>query len=276
MTLCRRCNERQPESRGLCHRCYLFTRTRQVAYGRWESMYVDAEPARQHVLAMRAAGIGRRRLAELSGVPGTTICDLIVGRPHRGHPPRAQILRRSADALLAVPVPEVPVDVVAESTPVCAVGATRRLQALVAGGYQLDDLTTRLGMSRSSVSRLTKGDTSAKASTVRAVRELFAQLQLTPGPSDLARTHGARLGWPLPFDWDEDDIDDPAVQVQRSTTQPGTHRATQVAQISDRRAQVARLTAKQLTAREIAERLGVDARTVERDRALHASSAVAS
>ena len=74
--------------RGMCNTHYEQHRTRQQAYGRWESTYIDAEPARQHVQTLRATGMGTRRIAELAETPRQTIANLVNGRPDRGTPPR--------------------------------------------------------------------------------------------------------------------------------------------------------------------------------------------
>ena len=72
-------------------------RRREIGYGRW-SAFVDAEPARAHVLDLMVAGTGWRSIAELAGLSETTVQRLLYGIP--GQPPAVRILRRTADALL--------------------------------------------------------------------------------------------------------------------------------------------------------------------------------
>src|SRR3954468_19215105 len=43
------------------------TATRERIYGRWHP-YVDAAPAREHIAALRRAGIGVERIAQLAGL----------------------------------------------------------------------------------------------------------------------------------------------------------------------------------------------------------------
>ena len=52
------------------------TSHRERTYGRWEP-YVDAGPARAHILALREAGFGLRRIAQLAGVSTTTLRAII-------------------------------------------------------------------------------------------------------------------------------------------------------------------------------------------------------
>lgn len=102
---CIDCRRRPARTRSRCPACYERFRTRQMAYGRWESSYVDAALVRAHVLELREAGLSNSQLGELTGVTHTTIGVLITGRPGRGTGPSKKVLRSTADRLLAVPVP---------------------------------------------------------------------------------------------------------------------------------------------------------------------------
>ena len=212
-TLCSKGCGRRAQRRGMCSSHYNTRRERDIAYGRWQSGYVDAEPARQHVLRLRAAGMGRRRLAELCGVSDSVIHVLVKGRPERGTGPSRRIACGNARAILAVPLPDAPHRGVAARARVPAVGTTRRLQALVAFGWSQSELCSRLGILVTNSTGLFNGTrTSVTAATARRVEALFAELQLTPGHNDRARIRARRRGWALPMQWDEDTIDDPAAR----------------------------------------------------------------
>jgi hypothetical protein len=71
--------DRAASRRGLCHRCYESHRNRQKLYGRWETSRVPAEPIRAHVQALRASGVGTRRIEELSGVSRSVIQSVSFG-----------------------------------------------------------------------------------------------------------------------------------------------------------------------------------------------------
>ena len=78
-------------------------RNRLKAYGQW-TPYVNAAPARAHVQQLSAAGLGWRRVAEISGVPPGVISKLLYGSKTRG--PSKRIRPETEVALLAVgPVP---------------------------------------------------------------------------------------------------------------------------------------------------------------------------
>lgn len=259
-------------TRGLCPSHYMAHRSRQQAYGRWESSHVDAQPVREHILALLAAGISNRQLKRICGVSHNTIQVILTGRPERGSGPTKQVLRRTAEKLLAVPVPDIPWKTVADGRPVPAIGTTRRLRALVAIGYSQSDLARRLGILPTNATPLFAGtrDT-VLASTARAVADLFNELQLTPGTSSRARNRAARLGWPLPLDWDEDRIDDPNHRIKRSTADDLRRSRGQEArqQAEVRKQRVIELTEQGWSAAAIAERLGVTDKTVVRDRNEH-------
>jgi len=101
------------------------------------------------------------------------------------------------------------------------IGTIRRIQALVANGYNQRDLAARLGMKPCNISRLLASQSrSVHVKTADRVVALFDELQLRPGPSDFARRRAARLGWPPPLAWDEDTIDDPAAKADVGVHRP--------------------------------------------------------
>lgn len=260
--LCPLCGKKPVRTRGLCDCCYESQR-RRIG---WKSSYTDAQPVREHILALRAAGISNKRLRTLSGVSHNTIQVILTGRPERGTGPNKQVWARTAQKLLAVPIPEVPHRVAADGRKVPALGTRRRLQALVAAGYSRSYCCRRLGMDVTNGCRLWRDDHEmVLANTARAVEALFTELQMTTGPSSRARNEGRRRRWPLPLDWDEDTIDDPSATVVPSWT-VRDRRAEQLEDIAERRETVQRLTGYGLTAEQIADRLGVTPETVQRDR----------
>ncbi|MGN7133409.1 hypothetical protein ACTHQY_09060 [Rhodococcoides corynebacterioides] len=258
---------RPARSRGLCHACYMRYLDRQKAYGRFESLYVDAEPARAHVRALIAAGLSQRRITDLAGLNRKALTTLLHGRPERGTGPSRRITKANADSILAVPIPRRPDQLAAPGDNVDATGATRRLRALVASGWSGNRLVAELdgAVSHCTVYGLLRGERAlCAASTARHVAALFDRLQMQPGPSNWARRHARDRGWPLPLEWDEDEIDIPSkspVQVDREAERAERRRIR-----DERITRVQTLTAMGLSAESIAGRIGVSYRTVERDR----------
>ncbi|MBM4569104.1 helix-turn-helix domain-containing protein [Rhodococcus hoagii] len=202
--------------------------TRQTAYGRFESRYVDARPVREHVQQLHAAAMSAPTIAAAAGVSLFTVRGLLAGADERGTEPAKRVLRVVAEKLVAVAVPYP--GVVPPSTPdgcqVEGVGTRRRLRSLVAAGYTQRDLAGRLGWNEDTISRIiTARTTGVTAGHHRDVEALFRELQLVPGASASARARGRRSGWALPMQWDEETIDDPKARPEPPRA-PVSHRRT--------------------------------------------------
>lgn len=185
-------------------RVYGNHRARQIAYGRWEP-YVDAEPARQHVLALRAAGMGPVTIARLSGVPHGALAKLVYGDGRRGTEPSRRIRRATSERVLAI---EATIDTLAPGALVDATGTRRRCHALAALGWPLSEQARRLGIHPALYHRSMQS-ARVTAGRARAVRALFDELSMTPGPSNRTRIQAAGKGYLPPLAWDDDLIDDP-------------------------------------------------------------------
>ena len=153
-------------------------------------------------------------------------------------------------------------------------GTNRRLQALAALGWPQSELASRLGFTFQNVSRLAlegrvNRDTAAK------VRALYDELSMTVGPSKRARDLALGKGWAVPLAWNDDSIDDPAARPSKMVA----HRPAAIDEIAVQRASrgervrlssaeraevVRRLTAAGLSAADIADRLGIEKRSVTR------------
>lgn len=187
--------------------------SRRRAYGRWQP-YVDAGPAREHVKALQAYGLGWKRIARLAGVPISTMSKLLYGDSRRG--PSKQIRPENEAKLLAVqPTP----DALGGHTTTDATGTRRRLQALVAAGWPQAHLARRLLMSPSNMSLiLTVSEERVFVATARAVRALYDEWWnadpqahgVTLQAFSRARNHARAVAWAPAGAWDEDRIDDPA------------------------------------------------------------------
>lgn len=187
---------------------YQTRRTRQRAYGR--KPFIDATPARDHIRQLQATGMGRRRVAELAGLAPSVVTALLYGR--RGHQPTNRIRPDTAAAILAVEP--------GHATRVPALGARRRLQALVALGHPQARLARALGMTAANFGAMLRRDLITER-TDTAVRALYEQLSTTLPAARTAcerqgvtraTRHAAAQGWPPPLAWDEGQLDDPAAQ----------------------------------------------------------------
>lgn len=192
------------------HRAYGRTVTRLQAYGVWQP-YVDAEPARQHILDMRQEGITLARVAELTGLSLATVGAILYTKGNR---PRRKYLRTEhANRILAI-TPE-------HAAPgfIDATGTRRRIEALQVAGWPKQVIARRLGLNVHTAGRVTRQDT-VRAGTAHAVAALYADLKvkmpehhgITPWVADRARRHAHAQGWHGHLAWDATTIDDPNAQ----------------------------------------------------------------
>ncbi len=102
---CRECGRPFIDLRNrLCGMCYQRARKRGDIPG-----WVDAAPVREHIMALHAAGLGQRRIAELAGIDRCQVRNISVGRRAQDktyNGPARFCHPRTAAAILAVPVPE--------------------------------------------------------------------------------------------------------------------------------------------------------------------------
>lgn len=204
-----------------CDRCKAANTASQAAwrrrkleegYGARPPSFVDAGPARQHVRALMAAGVGRRRVAELAGVAPSVVGKLIYGARSRGQAPAIRIRPATERKLLAVKAD------VADGAHVDSTGTRRRLQALMLMGWSGSELGRRIGVLPTNMPSLIHG-TRVTAARARAVRHLYEELRDRrptarngQHAASIARATAAacRLGWAPPAAWDHATIDDPA------------------------------------------------------------------
>lgn len=244
--------------RDRCNTHYAAHRSRQRAYGRWSTL-IDAAPTRQHIAALMKAGMQRKLIADLAGVPHEWLYRVAAGGSRRISPENAQ-------RVLAVPAmtptdPRIP-----DTSLVSSVGSRRRLRALAAIGWSYGLLAEESGLTLSIITHvISRDDCSTTPPVARAVATTFTKLFDQPGPSEQSRDIAEDKGWALPMEWD-DDIDHPdAVPAQARRTGTGMRD-----QAADRLDIVAEWIADprppefKPSASQLAEQLGVTTRTIER------------
>jgi hypothetical protein len=186
-----------------------------VAHGMAEPPWLEAEPVRQHIRDLTAAGISVLSIQRISGVSKAVLDRLIYGCPHRGEAPSRKIRPANAAPLMAIPVPPPTDDAVVDAT-----GTRRRLQALVAVGWSGAELMRRIGIVGTDFPKIL-GREQILARTERKIRALYDQVWDVPPPASTrweratltrALAFAANRGWAPPMAWDDDTIDDPATQ----------------------------------------------------------------
>lgn len=171
---------------------------------------VDAEPVRDHIRKLQAAGVGLHTITRMAGIGGGTMTRLMYGT--RGGSPSRRVRADTARRILAVRA-----DLAADGALIDAAGTRRRLQALVAVGWTLSELGRRLRVAPSNMPRLVRGG-KVTAGMARRVAELYRELWDQKPPAETARQRAAaerarrwaaEQRWSPPAGWDDDLIDLP-------------------------------------------------------------------
>lgn len=184
--------------------------------GQWQPN-MDAAPVRAHLRRLMAKGFSRDAIACLTGVPASTIDNLLYGAPIIGRPPTTRISVDTGRALLAAAptLDDYPARALVDAT-----GTRRRLQALAALGWPVREVAARVGMSRINLWQDMQR-ARVLAGTARSVRDVYNELWDESPPRgtraeriSVAKTlaHARARGWPSPLAWDDDTIDDPAAK----------------------------------------------------------------
>jgi hypothetical protein len=184
-------------------------RKRLHAYGRWDG-WVDAEPVREHLRSLMAQGMGSKRIMLVGDLPSGSWTKLMYGGD--GRPITKRIRRETAERLLALEVD------IADGRYVSSLGATRRVQALIALGWSQARIADRLGLRGSNFTALVHGRGLITQRRDRDVRALYEALSMTLPPetnqreriaASRSRRNAAERGWLPPLAWDDDRMDDP-------------------------------------------------------------------
>ena len=150
-----------------------YNRRRRQAMARPDQVwlpYVSAEPARRHLAALSAAGMGLKTVARVSGVSHGSLSKIVYGEPGRGKAPSKRIRPETLSKILQVRVTHA-----GGAQRVDATDTWRLIEELVAAGYSRRFLARALG-SRAQQPALQIGRTMVRASTARAVEDLHRRL----------------------------------------------------------------------------------------------------
>lgn len=194
-------------------RSYERERRRNKAAG--ISTFVDAEPVRQHIYALRAAGISVSRLAVLTGLPGRTI-NGFTERQWGSHGQRLGLRQRTSPRVAGLILAIEPDPAIA--TKVSSIASRRRIQALVAIGWPQTHIAKRAGLAHSTLNDILRKP-SIMASTAATVAAAYDDIRgrriarsgVSAREAKMARSRAASYRWPTPAYWDDPEhpIDDP-------------------------------------------------------------------
>ena len=195
-------------------------RRRLIGYGQWQP-FTDAAPAREHVLAIKATGMGLAGIAKHTGVSRGSLDHLLYGSGD--FPPAAVIRTENAEALLAY-WPSL--DDYENHNTIDGAGTRRRMQALAAAGWSSHAVHRHTGGAhKQTFERLYTCD-KVTARLARAVRDFYNEYASKKSeeygiPAWLAartRAYAAKRDWAPAIAWDDDTIDDPAAEPSYGQT----------------------------------------------------------
>ncbi|MCX4450634.1 hypothetical protein [Streptomyces sp. NBC_01789] len=197
-------------------------RARRLAHanGTWDKL-IDAEPVRQHLLALHAAGISIYRVASLTGMDYKGVRIYTQHGYKNSEPRRRRITPEVAARILAIKAEDV------GPSKVDATGSRRRVQALAAIGWPGETVAVRAGLHPRHISTLLQQPT-ILASTAQGIADAYDDLRyrsarrnrVSKRVATRTRNRAAAKRWPPPKYWDESGaIDDPHFTPEYKLTQ---------------------------------------------------------
>ena len=187
---------------------------RSKAYGRYDT-WTDPEPARRHIRALMAQGMGLKQIIAVGGSNSGQLWKLLYGtkRPDGSRTPTKRIRKDVAERLLAVELD------LADGAYVPVLPSARRLRALVALGWSQARLAERLGHASSQMVNgwVNEARDQVFVANAKAIAALYEELSMTPPPETThrerisvsrARSYARARGWLPPLAIDEELLDD--------------------------------------------------------------------
>ena len=171
---------------------------------------VDTTEVKAHLQRLVDAGLS---LGQIARATGGVVTETQVRRLLHGHAgkPVTWAYRPSVEALLAVTYRTAS----AQQAITSSLGTQRRIEALKYMGYGTVDLARLLDVTDEAVHAYSRRKR-ILVSTARRVRELYDKYSLVPGPNEAARWKAYRAGAVSPMAWDDEDMDDPDAEPDRT------------------------------------------------------------
>lgn len=192
------------------YRAWENNRYHAIANGTWQPL-LDAEPVRQHLLHLHAAGITIHRVATITGLTHRAVRNFTQHDYGNTAPRKRRVTREVAAKILAVNT--------RDHTPgnVDSTGSRRRLHALMAIGWPLLYTAQHAGIHPSNRSVIVARPT-IRATTAQKITAAYDELKnrkparhgIRPTSIKRAKQQASANRWPPPAYWDETGaIDDP-------------------------------------------------------------------
>lgn len=196
-------------------------RQKLIASGEWRP-FVAAQPVRDHVNRLRAAGMPIRSIEKRFGMSAHHLDHLLWGSEGSG--PSEKVRTETAQMLLAYwPT----LDDFPDAARIDATGTRRRIQALQVRGFNLVAIAGKAGIAARYFQKAVNAD-KVTARVARAVRNVYGcwwsadpcDHGVKQWVADRTRSAAQRNGWYGPLAWDDDTIDDPNAMPQTDAAEP--------------------------------------------------------
>jgi hypothetical protein len=176
---------------------------KQKAYGRYTQHHRNPDKARQHIQALKQAGMSYNQQAKLSGLTVDTIKRIARSKPRTiTHKTEASILQLN------------PGQANPNTTYINPTGTARRIQALTTLGWDQHTLARQLGIPHPQLTHIIHYNRRVTLALANQARTLYDQLWNQAAPltpvAKMAKTAARKNGWLPPLAWDDEQIDDPA------------------------------------------------------------------
>lgn len=159
----------------------------------------STDTVKAHIQWLQDQGFSSTAIAKAAGVDRGTVLNAMSGK-------NKLITLKTEKKILAV-TPEAIYGRTDRAGYVPAVGAVRRIQALVTMGWRYKDLNARCGIRTEKVG---DGTGLMFREHHEKIRKLYDELWDQQGPATKANvTKALNKGWHKPMAWDDDTIDDP-------------------------------------------------------------------
>lgn len=186
------------------------------ALGKFNNHRMDPGPVRDHIRMLKRHRMTAEQIANLSGVSRNCVDVICTGKSRATGKRLKYVFEPTYKAIMAVQ----PTDYMVRpgNSKVPAIGTRRRLQALMACGYSVQNIANHFGVRKRTVQTYMEREL-VNVATARKVRDLYDQLWNVPPPEDTPvqaqvasrlRNLAAKHGWQPPMAWDDDRIDDPS------------------------------------------------------------------
>jgi hypothetical protein len=188
--------------------------------GQWQP-FVSAQPARERIWAMNAAGMPTRAIELRLSLPDGSLDALMWKRDGQFS---QKVRQETAEAVMGYwpTLEDYPGHCLIDAT-----GTRRRIQALITLGWTQVFLREKIGVSKKAFQRLLT-NSRITADLARRVVPLYDELWKRPPyvtevsavAADKVRQQALKAGFFGPLAWDDDQIDDPAALPQTDAPAP--------------------------------------------------------